>query len=326
MEQIKDFDSAAEKLMSQYLKKPTLIKGVIHLFLILYAARVAPRPPKAVLDLFENQYFKLFFFSLILWTAQFSPSTSLLIAISFMITMNYFNKKALWEFMENTEASSAPVAPSKEVALETTAMVVENQAQEPTVVQTMTQTPETIVIQPTIVETSEGTTVQNPSVVISPAIVSNENGEKLLIKPEVTVINVPTTTPAPATTTAAPAQEAQQAPSQEAAISAVSALAEGAASEEPSAPQQVAELTQVATAAVTTTQAAEAVEKLAQQAVKPEAAPVEAVKQVAIAIIEEIKTPPVAEQMKEEAGCYPIRRYDMSKVNAYSSNDFYGSI
>lgn len=337
MEQIQNIDANVDKFMSTFLKKPTLIKGAIYLVLMLYAARVAPKPPQAVLNLFENQYFKLFFFALILWTAQFSPSTSLLIAVSFLITMNYFGQKALWEFMENTE-SGAPIAPTKEVAMETSAAIIENQIAQPEIVQTMTQEQETIVIQPTVVQTPEGATIQTPNVVVAPAVVANENGEKLLVKPEVTFIEVPTTqesAPAPAPMPQEQEQEQAPAPSipemvapeQQAAVSAISSLAAAAASPEPSSPQQVGELAQIAAAAIPSTEGKEAVEKLAQQAVKAEAAPAEEVKETAISAIQEIITPPQPQaQAKEEMGCYPVRRYDMSKVTGFMSDDFYGSI
>lgn len=186
MEYIRNIDAGVDNLMSMFLRKPTLVKAIVHLILILYAARVAPKPPQAVLDLFENQYFKLFFFTLILWTAQFSPSTSLLIAISFLITMNFFGEKALWEFMENTE-NTVPMAPSFNVALETSSAIIETQVENPPMIQEVTQIPETIVIQPTI----NGDVVETPTVVVAPAVVSNGNGEKLLVKPEVTILEVP---------------------------------------------------------------------------------------------------------------------------------------
>jgi hypothetical protein len=74
----------------------------------LYAARFAPSVPASVLELFNNQYLRLFVFSLILWTAQISPSTSLLIAVAFMVTMNHVNQKPLWELLENTEYAPYP--------------------------------------------------------------------------------------------------------------------------------------------------------------------------------------------------------------------------
>jgi hypothetical protein len=103
MEYVNTFDSQLSNLLNEYVKKPTLIRGIVHLLLILYVARLAPSLPKEVLVLFENQYFKLFVFSLVLWTAQFSPSTSILIALAFMVTVNYSTNKSLWEFLENVE-------------------------------------------------------------------------------------------------------------------------------------------------------------------------------------------------------------------------------
>jgi hypothetical protein len=318
MDVIRTFDSTVDNFMSTFLKKPTLIKGAIHLILILYAARIAPKPPQVVLDLFENQYFKLFFFALILWTAQFSPSTSLLIAVAFLVTMNYFGQKALWEFMENVETTTPPTAPSKEVALETSAAIVENQIDQPPVVQSVTQGQETIVIQPTVVQTPEGPTVQTPTVVVAPAVVSNEQGETMLVKPDVTVVEIPPQQPTP---TAVPVV----APEQQSAVEAVSTLAAAAASEQPASPQVVAELAQTATAAATTTEAKEAVDQLAQQAVKAEAAPTEEIKITAMTAIQDISGQQPTQQPLPEAGCYPIRRYDMSKVSPFSMNDTYGS-
>lgn len=108
---VNSFDTQLSNLLNEYVKKPTIIRGVVHLLLILYVARLAPTLPNEVLVLFENQYFKLFIFSLVLWTAQFSPSTSILIALAFMVTVNYSTNKALWEFLENVEepAAEAPV-------------------------------------------------------------------------------------------------------------------------------------------------------------------------------------------------------------------------
>lgn len=103
-----------DQKMNQVLKtvtKPTIVKGLIHLLLILYAARLAPMLPEPAMKLFDNAYFKLFVFSLILWTAQFSPSISILIALSFMITVNYTSNKPLWEFLENVEAEPVQAEP-----------------------------------------------------------------------------------------------------------------------------------------------------------------------------------------------------------------------
>lgn len=100
---IKNFDKTVDNTLSQILN-PGVVKGIVHLLLALYAVRLAPELPSYITDLFTNQYFRLFVFSLILWVARFSPSTALAIALAFMITVNYATNKPLWEFLENVEA------------------------------------------------------------------------------------------------------------------------------------------------------------------------------------------------------------------------------
>jgi hypothetical protein len=85
----------------QPFKDTIYLKGILHLLLVLYSGLFAPELPRQVLFLFKNQYFKLFIFSLILWTSQFSPSTAILISIAFMISMNAVNDRPLWEFLED---------------------------------------------------------------------------------------------------------------------------------------------------------------------------------------------------------------------------------
>lgn len=100
-------DNSLNSILDQFVRKPIIIKGIVHLFLILYAARLAPVPPKQVLELFDNQYFKLACMVLILWTANFSPSTSILIAIAFMISINYSTTGKVWEMLENVIVQQA---------------------------------------------------------------------------------------------------------------------------------------------------------------------------------------------------------------------------
>ena len=265
MEVIKKLDNGVNSILSALIKEPTLIRGAIHLLLMLYAARIAPKLPDAVLALFENQYFKLFVFSLILWTAQFSPSTSILITIAFMVSINYVNQKPLWEFME---------------------------------------------------------------------------GDIQLLEEETTTMGPETTTMPPKTT---------------AAIEAVVALANAAVSTTAVPAEQVIPVAEVAAAAVTTTIGLQAIQVLAEQAVTPTPAPTPEVQRAVDLAVQSITaapqepsiafapasapasapapTPaPVAQKMAvpepaptttaspqvPEAGCYPMRRYDMTKVSPQS--------
>lgn len=204
MEFVQKFDGTVNTFLNNFVRKPTLVKGIVHLLLILYAARVAPSLPQPVMTLFDNPYFKLFVFSLILWTAQFSPSTSILIALGFMITVNYANKKPLWEFLDNTDAAP-PVAPSKDTAIQSAVAVVNSQTSNTPVVQSVSQTQDTVVIQPSVVSTPNGPAVVNPTVVIAPAVVSTPSGETIVVQPDVTTITHDAApAPADAAPTAAP--------------------------------------------------------------------------------------------------------------------------
>lgn len=201
---INQVDSMINNALEPFVKKPTIIRGLVHLVLMLYVARIAPSLPKEVLVLFENQYFKLLVFSLVLWTAQFSPSTSLLIAIGFMVSVNYANQQPLWEFLENIQENemesqpapvddlvTPPVAPTKEIAIEASNTLFKNQQANTPVVNNLSAQQETIVIQPSIVQTTAGPVVIQPSVVVAPAIVSTPNGEKVLVEPQLTVLQAP---------------------------------------------------------------------------------------------------------------------------------------
>jgi hypothetical protein len=182
MDQLKYIDNSIENVFGSVLKKPTLIRGVIHLLLILYAARLAPQLPDQVLELFKNSYFKMFIFSLILWTSQFSPSISILIAVSFMITINFINNKPLLEFMDNVD-----VAPTKDLAVNA-AMASTQPIMADNVVHLISQQDSTSIVQPKIVQTSGGQAVINPSVVIAPLVVTSSSGQSMTITPAVTIL------------------------------------------------------------------------------------------------------------------------------------------
>jgi hypothetical protein len=250
MEYIKTIDSTVEQTMSPF-KKTFYLKGILHLILVLYAARLAPGLPREVLVLFENQYFKLFVFSLILWTAQFSPSTAILISIAFMVSMNVLNKKALWEFLDNIPAEGIP---------------------------------------------AEGI----PASPIQPIPVSNVQS-----------------------------------------IEAVKVLANAAASPEILSTTTVSNVANIAAANVTTDEGANALRNLAEQAITPAAGTPEKIQDAVQKVIDSIPfqvpapvpAPAPTSQIAQKvaisepapappgAGCFPIRRFDMSKVESSKMSD-----
>ncbi len=269
MEYIKNFDSTLEQRMSPF-KKTFYLKGILHLILVLYAGLLAPKLPREVLFLFENQYFKLFIFSLILWTAQFSPSTAILLSLAFMISMNAANKKPLWEFLENVAAPAAQDAVPAVIIPAPAASIISAPAAAP------------------------------PSAKIEPVVQSN----------------IPVS----------PAQS----------IEAVKVLAQAAVSKEASAPAAVANIANIVAANVTTETGATALKQLAEQAIVPSPGAPQKVEEAIKKVVESIPppaAPPVAAPIVQVAqkvavsepaaapGCYPIRRYDMSKVESSKPSD-----
>ena len=181
-------DKKISDTLNNYVLKPSFAKGALHLLLILYAAHIAPMPPKPVLDLFDNGFFKLFVFSMILWSAQFSPSTSILISLAFLVTMNYATTGKLWEHMENTQASSDSSslnAPSKDLAMTAASSKVEGQMQMSPTVTTMVQDSKTTIITPSVVDGK----LVNPTVVVAPAVVQKD-GQVIVVKPDVSTMDV----------------------------------------------------------------------------------------------------------------------------------------
>lgn len=77
--------------------------AVIHLLLILYSGQIAPNLPPVLLNLLDNFFIKLLCMFFILILAKISPMTSLLVALAFLVTMNYVTKGKFIEMMKNVQ-------------------------------------------------------------------------------------------------------------------------------------------------------------------------------------------------------------------------------
>jgi hypothetical protein len=316
---VQSFDSNINTILQDYVKKPTIIRGLVHLLLMLYVVRLAPQPPKAVLNLFENIYFKLFIFSLVLWTAQFSPSTSLLIALAFLVTMNYVNTGKVWEYLENVKEEEVPVAASQEAQAIEAVKVLAEAAAAPAAV-----SPEVVgpVAQIAVdaVKTQEGADAINA--LANQAIVPEAGvPEKVVAAAQAAVDSI--VQPVAPVAPVAPVDNTQV-------IEAVKALAEAAASPTAAAPEDVIPVANIAAQAAVAAgdaQGVAAVQALAEQAMKPEAGKPEqviAAAQAAVAAVEAPAPAPAVEQpagaptpaaqAAQASGCYPMRNYDMSLV------------
>jgi len=84
--------------LSKLLMKPLsllenkYIAGAVKIFLILYAATVAPKLPNFLANALKNPLVKLFILFLIVYTGIKDPVTSLLIAVGFTVSMQTLNK------------------------------------------------------------------------------------------------------------------------------------------------------------------------------------------------------------------------------------------
>lgn len=310
---VKAFDSRADSLLKK-VEQPTIVRGVIILLLALYAAHIAPTPPAQIIKLFDNVYFKLFVFALILWSAQFSPSISILIAIGFLVTNNYATTGKLWETMDGSIATTM----SAEGAVTNATNVLNDQLVNSQVVNGVTSTQNTITITPTIVNTPQGPAVSNPNVVISPVVVATNDGQQVIVQPNVAMIS-------PAGETSAVASVAPVTSTQDA-VNAVVQLSQAASSAVPSDVEAVQEVVKVAMTGVSTEAGVAAVTALGQQAVVAQAGVPEKVQQAANEAIASItnaswSSGEADKQMwqanydkQQGPSCYPMRNYDLSKV------------
>ena len=200
MQYIGLFDNFVNKTAVPVLNN-IYVKSILVLLLGIYAGRFAPALPDSVTVLIQNTYVKLFVLSLIMYLTNKSPSTSILLAIAFLVTMNYANNKPLFEFLDNVSDISGSAATASEAA-QIAATTLNAQTANPTVVQTVSENVGSTIVQPQIVQTASGPTVVVPTVTIAPAVVSTPDGTKVTIKPNVVVIGQSENTPLVANTPA----------------------------------------------------------------------------------------------------------------------------
>jgi uncharacterized protein YegL len=281
MEYIKDFDFTIEKSMQPF-KDTIYLKGILHLLLVLYSGLFAPELPRQVLFLFKNQYFKLFIFSLILWTSQFSPSTAILISIAFMISMNAVNDRPLWEFLEDVGPvqqdvkGNAPVSSTQSVeALKVLAEASGSiGASSPADIATIAN------IVAANVTTEAGATALKQ--LAEQAAVPNQGDPK---KIEEAITKVIESIPPPVSSTQS--------------VEALKVLVEASGSPAASSPVDIATITNIVAANVTTEAGANALKQLAEQAAVPNQGDPKKIEEAITKVIESIPTPVSSQQSVE---------------------------
>ena len=85
------------KDLFKFLFSDKRMNVIITYFLVFYGATASPELPNFILKLFENQIFRIFVLSLIVYKANSNPTLSILVALSFVIVMGMVNKKKFSE-------------------------------------------------------------------------------------------------------------------------------------------------------------------------------------------------------------------------------------
>jgi hypothetical protein len=192
------YDSAVNNTLGKALENKYIF-AITHMLLFLYASSVAPTLPPRALVILDNFFVKLFALFLIMFSARISPSISILVALCFLVTMNYINHNKFIEFLENTPTNLSPIDLDQDDGT-------------PQKVDT-TMIADTVTIKPLVLTNTDGQTVLvTPNVDITPTQVVDKNGNVESVYPIVNFTTMPptTTTTVSPITTPTPTSESTQ--------------------------------------------------------------------------------------------------------------------
>lgn len=102
MDPINTFLNNTMKSFDQLMLNP-YFATIITIILTVYAVLASPKLPNFLKKLFDNTIFKIIIISFIAYRANKNPQLSILIAICFVITLNYLAEKETKETFEQIE-------------------------------------------------------------------------------------------------------------------------------------------------------------------------------------------------------------------------------
>lgn len=145
---------------------------IIYILLILYSAFAVPTLSESALNVINHPAYKFFVLFFILILAKVSPIIAILLTVAFILSVNRANKviESLEDIVpfETTEPSMSPVEYDQPQTVDSTIVA------------------EPVIVQPQIVTNENGESiVVNPSVKIVPAQVIDSNGDLQQINPVV---------------------------------------------------------------------------------------------------------------------------------------------
>jgi ABC-type nitrate/sulfonate/bicarbonate transport system permease component len=74
-----------------YILDNPYVKGILSTFMLLYIATVRPDLPSYVKNLFNNPIFRIVVLFIIVTRANKDPTFSLIVAVTFVITLNFLS-------------------------------------------------------------------------------------------------------------------------------------------------------------------------------------------------------------------------------------------
>lgn len=95
------FDALFNNSVGGIFAPESMALVALRLGLILYAGLAAPALPPAALKLFDKPLFRLVVLMLVVWIGGVDPSTALMVAVGFIVSMNYLSNRKLLEAFEN---------------------------------------------------------------------------------------------------------------------------------------------------------------------------------------------------------------------------------
>tara|TARA_B100001093_G_C26203213_1_gene748869 strand:- start:182 stop:490 length:309 start_codon:yes stop_codon:yes gene_type:complete len=90
-------------MIYQELTKDNLLGTYVSLFLVLYGGLAGPQLPKTFKNLFEKPLFKLIVLSLVAYSSVKDFRLSILLAISFVISISMFDNRYISECFKDLE-------------------------------------------------------------------------------------------------------------------------------------------------------------------------------------------------------------------------------
>lgn len=76
---------------------------ILSVLLAVYGGLAAPALPPFIKKLFENEIFRIVILALIVYKGQRDPQLAIMIAVAFVVTMNYLNEYEVKENFKRVE-------------------------------------------------------------------------------------------------------------------------------------------------------------------------------------------------------------------------------